>query len=161
MKTKNILAAFLILLASTAGQAGQPHIRPFLPGSYQQLLDSHAKQPFMLVVWSIGCSSCLKEMELLSALHKNRPDLKIVMLTTDDASASAEIRTILNRHQLADTENWVFASENAQKLRFEIDPRWYGELPRTYFFDADHQREGVSGVLTQEDYEARFAKMGL
>ena len=83
------------------------------------------------------------------------------MLATDDASASNEIQAILEQHQLVDIENWVFASENTQKLRFEIDPRWYGELPRTYFFDTDHQRQGISGVLTKKDYEERFKKMGI
>ncbi|MGR9046021.1 MAG: TlpA family protein disulfide reductase [Gammaproteobacteria bacterium] len=160
MKIKLFLSVFLIFLGSTSW-ADQEPVKPFDIGSYQQLLASHAKQPFMLVIWSITCSSCLKEMELLGTLHEKWPGLKIVMLATDDESATAEIQAILDKNRLNDTENWVFASENTQKLRFEIDPRWYGELPRTYFFDAGHQREGVSGVLSQQDYETHFTKLGL
>jgi len=94
-----------------------------------------------------------------SSIHQQRPELKIVMLATDNLSASEQIQQILKLHQLAELENWVFADENAQKLRFEIDPRWYGELPRTYFFDAAHQRTGVSGVLSEQDYNTMFEKI--
>ncbi|MGR9114221.1 MAG: TlpA family protein disulfide reductase [Gammaproteobacteria bacterium] len=160
MKLKVLLPALIFFLGPTA-LANQNPVHPFNSGSYRHVLNNHAKQPFMLVIWSVTCSSCLKEMELLSTLHKNRPNLKIVTLATDDLSDANEIQSILDKNQLSDTEKWVFASENSQKLRYEIDPRWYGELPRTYFYDADHQREGISGVLTQEDYEARFTKMGL
>lgn len=131
----------------------------FTSGSYQQILTSHANRPFMLVVWSINCSSCLKDMALLSSIHKSRPELKIIMLAADELSATEQVQQILDKNQLSDIENWVYAEENTQKLQFEIDPKWYGELPRTYFFDKVHQRTGVSGVLSKEYYEAMFAKI--
>jgi hypothetical protein len=30
---------------------------------------------------------------------------------------------------------------------------------KTYFFDKAHQREGVSGIISETDYEARFTKI--
>jgi len=81
----------------------------------------------------------------------------MIMLATDDLSASEQISNILEKSALATLENWVYADENTQKLQYEIDPKWYGELPRTYFFNAAHQREGISGVLSRQDYEARLA----
>lgn len=92
-------------------------------------------------------------------LYKNNPDIKMIMLATDGLSDKMQIEQILEQHQLAEIENWVFADENSQKLRFEIDPKWYGELPRTYFFDSAHQRTGKSGVMSKKDYEAMFAKI--
>lgn len=83
----------------------------------------------------------------------------MIMLAADELSATEQIQQILEKNQLSDIENWVYAEENAQKLQFEIDPKWYGELPRTYFFDKTHQRTGVSGVLSKEDYDAMFAKI--
>lgn len=83
----------------------------------------------------------------------------MVMLATDDASATDEVQQILAKNELTGLENWLFADENPQKLRYEIDPKWYGELPRTYFLNKKHDREGFSGVLSQEDYESRFKKM--
>jgi hypothetical protein len=96
-------------------------------------------------------------MALLNGIHKAHPDIKMIMLATDDLSASADISKILEKSDLATLENWVYADENTQKLQYEIDPKWYGELPRTYFFNAAHQREGISGVLSRQDYETRLA----
>lgn len=153
-----LIGLFLVLLCQSA-QAEQSDLKPFVSGSYQQILASHANQPLMIVMWSIDCPSCLKDMALISSIHKNKPDLKIIMLATDDLSASDQIQQILTKNQLSDLGNWVFADENTQKLRFEIDPKWYGEIPRTYFFDAAHHREGVSGVLTSEDYQNRLDRL--
>ena len=153
------VAVILLALLNSPVQAGQPALKEFTSGSYQQILASNANQPFMLVVWSITCASCLKDMALLSSIHKKRPELKMIMLATDDISETGQIQSILENSQLSGIENWVYADENTQKLQFEIDPKWYGEMPRTYFFDKTHQREGISGVLSKEDYDAMFAKI--
>ena len=131
----------------------------FIPGSYRQIVASQANQPFVLVIWSVNCSSCLKDMALLHSKHKSNPELKIIMLAADELSATEEIQQILEKNQLSDLESWVYADDNSQKLQFEIDPKWYGELPRTYFFDKTHQRTGVSGVLSKDDYDQMFAKI--
>ena len=81
------------------------------------------------------------------------------MLAADESSANKQIEQLLKQHKLEGVENWVFADENSQKLRFEIDPKWYGELPRTYFFDSAHHRTGISGAMSKEDYQAMFAKI--
>lgn len=149
----------LFFSITVASRAEQATLKPFVPGSYQQLLDSNANKPFMLVIWSITCSSCLKDMALLNKMHLENPSVNIIMLATDDASESDQIQQILAKNQLTGLENWIFADENPQKLRYEIDPKWYGELPRTYFLNKKHEREGISGVLSQEDYEGYFKKI--
>ncbi len=155
-----IFSCFLLSCAmALPARAEQVTLKPFAPGSYQQLLDSNANKPFMLVIWSITCSSCLKDMALLNKMHKAHPNINMVMLATDDASATEQIQQILAKNELTGLENWLFADENAQKLRYEIDPKWYGEMPRTYFLDKTHEREGISGVLSKEDYESRFKKI--
>jgi thiol-disulfide isomerase/thioredoxin len=152
------LLLFIDMLNNPA-QAGQAILKAFVPGSYQQILTDAKTQPLMLVVWSITCSSCLKDMALLNKLHNTKPDLKIVMLATDGAEAATQIQDILQKNALSSVENWHYADENTPKLQYEIDPTWYGELPRTYFFDKAHQRIGISGVLTEADYQAHFARI--
>ena len=150
---------FLLSLMALPSQADPAVLKPFVTDSYQQILDNNANKPFMLVIWSITCSSCLKDMALLSKMHKAHPDINMVMLATDDATATEQIQQILAKNELGGLENWLFADDNAQKLRYEIDPKWYGEMPRTYFLGKQHEREGISGVLSQDDYESRFKKM--
>ncbi len=159
MTLKKLIPGLAFILLNAFNIPAQAAPSAFVSGSYRQILASNANKPFMLVVWSINCPSCLKDMELLSSIHKSRPELKMIMLAADEPSATGQVQQILEKNHLSDIENWVYADENSQKLQFEIDPKWYGELPRTYFFDKTHQRTGASGVLSKEDYEAIFAKI--
>lgn len=157
--SKKFSFLWLVLLLSFNFCAyGQADLKPFVSGSYQQILANNAKKPFMLVVWSIDCSSCIKDMTLLNEIHKENPALKIVMLAADEPAAGEQVKQLLNKYKMDAVENWLFADENSDRLRFEIDPKWYGELPRTYFFDALHQRTGVSGVLSKKEILAKIGK---
>ncbi len=161
LKYHSILSLSLISWAICSPvQATPAPLKTFTQGSYQQLLQQNAKQPFVLSVWSTTCSSCLKEMPMLKKLHQTHPKLKFVMLTVDDAQSTAQIQQVLLKNQLTDIEQWGFAEDNSEKLRFEIDPSWYGELPRTYFFNAAHERTAISGALPVEKFNALLDKLG-
>lgn len=159
MITRKFLFIYLFVFSFSLAlpiHAEQAQLKHFVPGSYQQLLNSNADKPFVLTIWSTTCSSCLEKMALLNELQRSRPDINIIMLSTDDVSAADQIQTVLAKNELTNLENWVFAEENAQRLRYEIDPGWYGELPRTYFLNKNHERHGVSGALSHEDYDHIF-----
>ena len=159
MKLIRIACLLLISLNLMPGTASaETNINLFHADSYSKLLNKQENNAFVLVVWSVECSSCLKEMSLLKQIHQARPELKMVMLSTDSPTEIDQIHKYQTQFQLMDIEQWVFADENAQKLRFKLDPRWYGELPRTYFYNARHQRMGVSGVLTADNYQQLIDK---
>ncbi len=149
----------LSLLITVAAHAETPELHAFVPGSYQQLASQNAKHPWVLIVWSITCPSCIKDMTLISELHKKYPALKLILLAADDLSATQQVQAILTKYGLSELENWVYADDNTQKLSYEIDPNWFGELPRTYFYTLAQQRTGVSGVIKQADFETMFAKI--
>ncbi|MDO9470319.1 MAG: TlpA family protein disulfide reductase [Nitrosomonas sp.] len=159
MISRKILLIYVFVLSFSfvlPASAEQVQLKHFVPGSYQKLLKNKPDKPFMLVIWSTTCSSCMEKMTLLSDLTKIRPEVNIVMLATDDVSANDLIQTVLAKNELTNLEHWIFAEENAQKLRYEIDPKWYGELPRTYFLNKNHERHGISGALSSEDYKNIF-----
>ena len=156
MKSPKILITYLLFLSCSIAfpaHAEQIDLKHFTSGSYQQLLNEYANKPFVLLIWSINCTSCKKKMPLLSELRKKMPDINLTLLATDDASASNQALSILTGNELNHADNWIFADANPQKLRYEIDPQWYGEVPRTYFLDKDHQRVGVSGSVSGETLE--------
>lgn len=157
LKKISFLLLVLLMTCNVCAYA-QPDIKSFVSGSYQQILENNAKKPFMLVVWSVDCSSCIKDMTLLNEIHRENPNLKIIMLAADEPSVGEQVKQLLSKYKMDAVENWLFADENSEKLRFEIDPKWYGELPRTYFFNAAHQRVGISGVLSKKDILAKIAK---
>lgn len=152
-------ALLLAALSICDVQAQDSFTKTFNTGSYQQILRENAAQPFILAIWSVDCPSCIKDMSVLSEIRLKHPEIKIIMLSTDEPSATPEVKNILARHALNDLENWVFGDDDAQKLRYEIDPAWYGELPRTYFYSSTHTRIGKSGALKIEEFEAQIAKL--
>ncbi|SEN57449.1 TlpA family protein disulfide reductase [Nitrosomonas marina] len=157
MLLRKVLIIFLLKTGFVIpGQAEEAALRHFTSGSYQQMLQNHTDKPVMLSIWSTTCSTCLEKMPLLSELRSNQPDVSIILLSVDDAADEEQVQAILSENGLTDLENWIFADENAQRLRHEIDPLWFGELPRTYFLNNDHEREGISGALSSEDYQSIF-----
>jgi thiol-disulfide isomerase/thioredoxin len=160
MKYFLIITFFVFFLPPQPARAGeQDQQNQFHSGSYQQILNQNKEQPFMLAVWSVSCSSCLKEMEQLSKIHKEFPNLEIIMLSVNDLSEKNTVGKILQERGISGLESWIFADSNAQKLRFEIDPAWYGELPRTYFFNSRHKRTGISGTQTNKRFISMVSKI--
>ncbi len=86
------------------------------------------------------------------ARHEN-PGLDLVFISTDDISRVEETQTMLKEFNLEGIESWIFAEPNSMQLRFEVDPSWYGELPRAYFYSPDKQRNGFSGPLKPAQIE--------
>ena len=136
----------LILSASSLVMASQ-EVNVFKAGSYAKFLEQRQNQPFMLVFWSLDCPPCYKELAMLADETKKLPQLDLVIVSTDTTDDTKEIQQKLNKFGLSHINAWVFENDRAQQLRYEIDPNWYGELPRSYLFDARHQRQAISGIL--------------
>jgi thiol-disulfide isomerase/thioredoxin len=144
----------LVLLAALAGAAAQAaELKPFVAGSMPQIRAAHAGRPFVLVLWSLTCSHCQEELARLGALQRRHPQLNVVLISTDTPGDAAALTATLARHRLARAEAWVYADAFVERLRFEIDPRWGGELPRTYFFDRAHAVTARSGALAPAELE--------
>lgn len=137
---------FLLLCSGVANSAMQD-IGIFQPGSYAQLLTQQKNQSFMLVFWSLDCPPCYKELAMLAEEIKTQPGLTLVLISTDTPDDITEIQQKLSQFGFSNINAWVFESNRAQQLRYEIDPNWYGELPRSYLFDSQHQRQAISGIL--------------
>ena len=57
---------------------------------------------------------------------------------------------VLGSYELGSAETWNFGDAGVDRLRHAIDPRWYGEMPRSYLYDASGRRIGISGALTPD-----------
>lgn len=134
-------------------------INVFSKDSYQQILKHYKDRPLLLIIWSVTCSACLSEMKLIQQLHQQRPELNLIMLSVDGPEFHQEMGQILQQKKLAGIEQWGFAVDNSPALRYVIDNRWYGELPRTYFFDKQHKKTGISGVLNEQQYNEKIIQL--
>lgn len=150
------LALVLCLLGALPAQAEA--LRPFVAGSAQALRAARADRPFVLALWSLTCSHCQEELALLGRLRVQYPALDVVLVSTDAPEDAAALGATLARHGLARTEAWVFADPFTEILRQEIDPRWSGELPRTYLHNRDRSVRAVSGRLPAAKLERWIAE---
>jgi thiol-disulfide isomerase/thioredoxin len=137
------LCAVLACPALAAGDAPQAFTRD----SLRTILDARAGQAFILGFWSLNCSHCREELTLLGDMARKHPRLPVVLVSTDSPEDAAAIHAALNEYSLEGRETWVFADPDSERLRYQIDRRWYGELPRTYLYEADGTATAVSGRL--------------
>jgi thiol-disulfide isomerase/thioredoxin len=136
-----------LLLTGLSVQAASP--RPFVDGSLQTILSRHAGKPFVLGFWSLSCSHCREELALLGTLARKFPHMAVVLVSTDTPEDDAAIEATLRDHSLDTPETWVFADPDSDRLRYQIDRHWYGELPRTYLYAADGTYTSVSGRIDE------------
>jgi len=158
--TLYFIACLLVWAGSIQGVKADD-TRLFVSGSMSQILNARQGQPFLMAVWSIACPPCIVDLNLIANTLRENPRVDIVMISMDDASYTQAVQTMLIKYGLgSNVESWIFAEAYAPRLRYEIDSTWYGELPRTYFYEAHHNRRALSGGLRQQDIEDWIAKTG-
>lgn len=138
-----------LAMAFTAGLS-HADVRPFETGSLAEIRAAREGRPFILAFWSLDCAHCPMELKTLGKLKKLHPGIELVLVSTDSPANASELATFAAGQGLEGAEQWVFSDPQPEKLRFEIDRRWWGELPRTYFFEADHKRTAISGTLSMQ-----------
>lgn len=159
-------ALLCVLLGAANVNAGAPQVPDaaqvtlFSSASLSRLAASQQGKPFVLVVWSLDCVYCRHNFDTIGKLHARSPELRVVTLSMDNFGAQQQVQQQLKRFGL--TRNaWMFGSEMQERLRYALDPDWMGETPRTYFYRADGQRRGVSGVISPSDWTVHLRWAGL
>ncbi|HUW50572.1 MAG TPA: TlpA disulfide reductase family protein, partial [Sulfuricella sp.] len=120
-------------------------ISPFVSGSLEEIAAARQGKPFILSLWSLTCTHCREELSLLSGMVKKYPNLDLVLVATDTPEEAEAIGATLRQSGLGGAEAWVFADPFTERLRFEVDRKWHGELPRTYLYDPSHKAQAFSG----------------
>jgi thiol-disulfide isomerase/thioredoxin len=139
----------LICMISASALATET-FRPFEQNSLTNIEQAKQGQAFILVLWSIDCPPCLHELQLLSRLQDTGMQARVVLVSTDDGSYQPELEKLIELEKLSGYEHWQFNDVMPERLRYSIDPAWYGELPRAYFYNQQGERTARSGVLTED-----------
>lgn len=146
------LLGLWMCFSSTCTMAAQT-TKHFLRGSYQEIVSSRSGKPFIISLWSLDCIYCRDDMVIFGKLLKKYHDLDLVLISTDTREQTKEITQALQKYPLKQVESWVFADSFVERLRYEVDTQWYGELPRTYFYDAQGHAVAHSGKLDYAQIE--------
>lgn len=138
-----LLGLLLLALPAMAGD-----LRPFERGSRAAIEQAHAGKPFVLAFWSVDCAYCPEEIKHLGALVRQRPDIKLVLVSVDGADFRADAdKKLADMLPEGQGERWIFAGNDPDRLYFSVDRKWHGELPRTYFYDGKGGVQGKSGQV--------------
>jgi thiol-disulfide isomerase/thioredoxin len=146
--TRALLGLATALLAATTAVAGE--LRVFDVGSMRAIEQEHAGAPFIVAVWATDCPPCRRELALLSNFSADHPDVPVVLIATDPPDNAETVARILESFALPAAEAWYFGDAGAERLRYTIDPDWRGEMPRSYLYDGDGNRLGVSGPISEQ-----------
>lgn len=163
---KRVITTTLLSMWLSAGaQAAETRlaVAPFEADSLPRIVRAHAGKPFVLILWSLDCVYCQASLNVLAEQKRSNPAMDIVTLSTDgigDPQTDAQVEQRLRK--LALTSNaWGYGAAPAEQLRYAIDPKWHGEMPRSYWFDAQGRRTPYSGVLTPATIERLSGKAPL
>jgi len=140
--------ALLLFTISVATPLAAQDIKPFDAGSLEKIVAAHKARPFVFTLWSLTCPHCQDELALLGEVFSGKPACDLVLVSTDTPEETAAIAATLARHRLESAEARVFADPFTERLRYAIDRKWQGELPRTYLYGADGSIQAVSGKLS-------------
>ncbi len=146
---RGLAIAMALLLASPSALAGEPH--PFVQGSWHQLLEAHRGKPLIVHFWGITCAPCMVEMPKWAALMHRDAGFDFVVVDGDPVGAdSTGAQSMLAKMGLANAESWRFADDFVERLRFEVDPKWQGELPLTVLVG---RGAGVRKIVGSADFD--------
>ena len=135
---RHLLAAIFLLALQLPAAASEAQLKPFVRGSWQQVLNSHAGRPTLVHFWGVTCGPCKVELPLLGQFMKDHPGLEMVTISADLApDIPGAAQSMLKKSGLSSAENWIFSDGFVERLRFEIDPHWQGDIPRTLLISRD------------------------
>jgi thiol-disulfide isomerase/thioredoxin len=104
--------------------------------------------------WGVTCGPCKVELPLLGQFMKNHSEIDVVMISADLVpNLPGATRTMLEKAGLGAAENWIFSDGFVERLRFEIDPAWQGEIPRTLLIARDGTVTTIEGSAEIPDLE--------
>jgi thiol-disulfide isomerase/thioredoxin len=139
----------------TAGSAAIDELHPFVRGSWKQIRQDHMGQPTVVHFWGLTCGPCRVEMPLLGKFLQQRSDLNLVMIDADFVpNDPGDVGATLAQSGLSTVENWIFDDNFVERLRYEIDPQWQGDIPRTLLIARDGTVTTIEGVADLDTISA-------
>ena len=131
---------------------------PFDMNTRQVIEKRYIDQPLIISFWSIDCPYCIDDLKKLGKALSKNTNVKLITVCVDGKESAKKAERILSQANLPKHEQYQYAEVDEDRLRYNIDPAWYGELPRTYFYDTAHQVTPLSGKISNSFLDKWFKK---
>jgi thiol-disulfide isomerase/thioredoxin len=139
--------ALMAPIPCMTGAAAAGDLHPFGRGSWQEIRRQHAGRPMVVHFWGVTCGPCRVEMPNWGKLLAERPSLDLVMINADlIPDEPGAVNALLAKSGLTRAESWIFDDDFVERLRYEIDPKWQGEIPLTLLVARDGTTTSIEGV---------------
>ena len=131
---------------------------PFDMNTRKVIEKRYIDQPLIISFWSIDCPYCIDDLKKLGKALSKNTNVKLITVCVDGKESAKKAERILSQANLPKHEQYQYAEVDEDRLRYNIDPSWYGELPRTYFYNAAHQVTPLSGKISNSFLDKWFKK---
>ncbi len=147
----NILKILLVCFYFISVNASGEYFQAFSKEALLKQQHENKGKRWLMLLWSVDCPPCYKELALLRDLRKQYDLWPIIIINTDDNDDISEERAqVIKQFKLDDLLNLYFVDSQGAYNRYSIDPHWHGELPRSYFIDEQGKVMGQSGLLNKK-----------
>jgi thiol-disulfide isomerase/thioredoxin len=156
-----LLVALAVGAFVVSSLAAPSPLKPFVRGSWREVLHAHAGRPTLIHFWGVTCGPCKVELPQLGQFMKDHPGIDIVTISADLVpNLSDATQAMLDNAGLASAENFIFGDGFVERLRFEIDPSWQGDIPRTMLLGRDGAISTIEGTADVSELEKWSAGQG-
>ena len=151
-----LLAAIFLVASLAAAPAAETSsdLKPFVRGSWQDVLRSHAGRPTLVHFWGVTCGPCKVELPLLGQFMKDHSELAVVMISADLVpNLPGAARAMRENAGRGSGGNRILNDRFVERHRVEIDPARQGEIPRTLLIARDGTVTTIEGSAEIPDLE--------
>jgi thiol-disulfide isomerase/thioredoxin len=143
---RNICAGAALALCA-ASPAFAFDFQPYGRGAFGQILKAHAGKPLIVHFWSVTCPPCLVELPQWAKLLEERKGVDVVFVNVDDDEERPRAEARAEKAGLGKGTHYGFSDNFVEKLYFEADKGWRGELPFTALVATDGAVTTVAGAI--------------
>ena len=123
-----------------------PSLASYGPGDWKKILQAGAGKPQLVHFWGYTCGPCLEELPRWGDFLKESSALKTIFIEVDQVPHATALQA-LTLAGLAQADNRASTAVFDEYMRYEIDPKWLGELPITVLVNAKGEARRVRGVI--------------
>ena len=149
--TSMLLMSTLVMSGLAQAERASKGSTAFSKLRFEQVKQEKKGQKWLALLWSVDCPPCMKELALVQKLQQKQQNLAVVIINTDTEESSEQERVDIIKHfNLVNLKNFHFTQGQEAQQRYQVDPQWFGELPRSYFIDEQGKFHGKSGLIAEE-----------
>jgi thiol-disulfide isomerase/thioredoxin len=138
----SMIAVLLGLLLNWTALAAT--LLPYHLGDWTRWKAQYKGQVRVVHFWGVTCGPCIEELPQWGEFVQKHPDLSVVFVQVDQTPERMTQRLIADAH-LGAYEHHVSVGSFDDYTRYEIDPKWAGELPATFLIDRSGRVTHLSG----------------